>query len=142
MRAERISPKGIRRGGEVNRESRAAYRHLERPTAGAVGLQRLARTVLLSKEHLPRRAAAHSPLLHPALEGPQLTRLIPRRTTCPEVLEQGLRLELWRVRQHGLHVRPVLREHVRTRAPRPGLLQLRGQLAQLGVLRRRLPPHA
>jgi hypothetical protein len=115
-------------------------RELGRP--GEVRLRGLTRPMLLRKDDVLVRTTCRAPHPDPALQRPQLPRLVSVGVLLHEQLEEGLRLERRRLDQPRLDLRPVLGEGVLPSPPVALLDHLRRQLAGGDVLARCLPIHS
>src|SRR5690606_7446931 len=106
-----------------------------------VGLRGLTRTMLLREDDVLVRTTCGAPHLDPALERPQLPRLVSAGVLLDEQLEERLRFERRRVDEPRLDLRPVLGEGVLSSPPVTLLDHLRRQPAGGDVLTPCLPIH-
>ena len=139
----RPSPIGVRQHEDAQHvhEHLPDDRHRELRRPREVGLRGLTRPVQLREHHVLVGSTLSPPGFHTTLERPQLPALVAPRILLREHVEQGLRLQRWRLDEHHLQLRPVRHERVLARPPCARLHQLRRQLAAFRVLARGLPIH-
>ncbi len=98
-------------------EQLAGDRHCQLACAREVGLRCFAGAVVLCERDLARRAGGSAPPLHATLQRTQLAGLVPVRMLILQQLEQRLGLELRRLPQALLDLRPVRLKRVQPRPP-------------------------
>jgi len=124
------------------REGLALYGHAELAGPGEISLHGLTRTMRLGEEDFLVWAGQPPPLLDPTLQGPELTWLVQARMMLLQFLKDRARLKVRLRNEACLNPRPVLLKRIGASPPVPDRFHLRGQLALLEVLRRRVAAHA